>query len=429
MHATRQWITRSVIVIAIAMTVLPSPAFAQDVQTDAKCWPQAQCTTAGGTFDATSGSCGAPGWGYCFVQKPIKIAIDIPGVQGKQVADLREYLIRIYQYGIVVAAILAVVVIMIGGVIWLTSGGADRLKTAQQWIGNAIIGLLLVLGSYVLLQTINPDLVRLQLPRTLMLRPISLGAKFCSLVDPNTQVLQRTTVIPTSDYAQLPCGETYKTTGAAQKTCFGDFCPTGSVCIPTGTTTFRCESGTIGGEVVGDGVAFLDNNIELHVVCADGSTHQLAAMDGTQVEEKQRHKYVFPKGSVTIPEIERACHGATSNGTRETSVVRGFFLKLDVNDGDLFGAAYARSGDSDDDWFAIGPDGCGGSSQPLQTPRNQAVNGPVEYETDPSSIAWSFLPKDKLFPQMKIYNAIRDVNPIAFTCNIGLSRGAFPARR
>ncbi|MBI4142442.1 D-alanyl-D-alanine carboxypeptidase family protein [Candidatus Uhrbacteria bacterium] len=73
---------------------------------------------------------------------------------------LGEYLAAIYRWAIPVGAILAVVVIMIGGIIWLTSGGADRLSTAREWIGNAVIGLLLLVGSYVILEIINPDLVR-----------------------------------------------------------------------------------------------------------------------------------------------------------------------------------------------------------------------------------------------------------------------------
>ena len=71
-----------------------------------------------------------------------------------------EYLAAVYRWAVPVGAILAVVVIMVAGIIWLTSGGAERLSTAKEWIGNAIIGLLLLVGSYVVLNLINPDLIR-----------------------------------------------------------------------------------------------------------------------------------------------------------------------------------------------------------------------------------------------------------------------------
>lgn len=71
-----------------------------------------------------------------------------------------EYLAAIYRFAVPVGAILATIIIMIGGVIWLTSGGANRLSTAKEWIGNAVIGLVLLVGSYVILNLVNPDLVR-----------------------------------------------------------------------------------------------------------------------------------------------------------------------------------------------------------------------------------------------------------------------------
>ncbi|MBI4434755.1 hypothetical protein HY635_02975 [Candidatus Uhrbacteria bacterium] len=73
-----------------------------------------------------------------------------------------EYIAAIYRWAVPVGAILATVVIMAAGVIWLTSGGAGTLSTAKEWITNAVIGLLLLVGSYVVLNVVNPDLVRLQ---------------------------------------------------------------------------------------------------------------------------------------------------------------------------------------------------------------------------------------------------------------------------
>lgn len=69
------------------------------------------------------------------------------------------YINGIYQFGVKLAAILAVMVIVYGGLVWLTAAGdKGRVGEAEKIITNALIGLVLSLGSYLLLDTINPDL-------------------------------------------------------------------------------------------------------------------------------------------------------------------------------------------------------------------------------------------------------------------------------
>lgn len=71
-----------------------------------------------------------------------------------------QYVSALYQYGVGLAAVLAVVMIMIGGFLWLTSGGSpNRAGKAKEFITSALLGLLLALFSYTILYTINPRLV------------------------------------------------------------------------------------------------------------------------------------------------------------------------------------------------------------------------------------------------------------------------------
>jgi len=57
---------------------------------------------------------------------------------------------------------------MYGGVIWLTSGGStERISQAKQYISGAISGMVLLLASYLILNTVSPDLVALQFPAIL----------------------------------------------------------------------------------------------------------------------------------------------------------------------------------------------------------------------------------------------------------------------
>ncbi|MBI4250631.1 hypothetical protein HY622_03505, partial [Candidatus Uhrbacteria bacterium] len=67
----------------------------------------------------------------------------------------------IYQWMVGVVAILAVVALMVGGVIWMLAGGSKgRVDSAKKTITNALVGLLLALGSYLFLWTISPQLVQ-----------------------------------------------------------------------------------------------------------------------------------------------------------------------------------------------------------------------------------------------------------------------------
>lgn len=74
-----------------------------------------------------------------------------------------QYVSAIYRYGIGLAAILAVVMVMAGGFLWLVSAGSsDKVGKAKEFIFSAITGLTLALFSFIILNAINPNLVNLK---------------------------------------------------------------------------------------------------------------------------------------------------------------------------------------------------------------------------------------------------------------------------
>jgi hypothetical protein len=78
--------------------------------------------------------------------------IDIPWIG--------DYVNGIYKYATAVAVILAIVMLMIGGFQYLTSGGnKTRVDAGKKRITDATIGLLLVFCAFILLSVINPSLV------------------------------------------------------------------------------------------------------------------------------------------------------------------------------------------------------------------------------------------------------------------------------
>lgn len=75
-------------------------------------------------------------------------------------AWIAQYITAIYKYALGIVGILATVVLMVGGIIWLTAGGsASRITEAKAWIGASLTGLIIALASYTILYQVNPNLV------------------------------------------------------------------------------------------------------------------------------------------------------------------------------------------------------------------------------------------------------------------------------
>jgi hypothetical protein len=73
---------------------------------------------------------------------------------------IAEYVSAVYKFGIAIATLIAGVMLMLGGFMYLTAGGdAGRVSKAKQRITDALIGLGLVMGAYLILFTISEDFV------------------------------------------------------------------------------------------------------------------------------------------------------------------------------------------------------------------------------------------------------------------------------
>lgn len=76
-----------------------------------------------------------------------------------EIAWVGEYIKGIYEYSVSIVAILATVVLMASGLMWLTSGGSqEKIGQAKNMIIGSIVGIILLLGSYTILNLINPEL-------------------------------------------------------------------------------------------------------------------------------------------------------------------------------------------------------------------------------------------------------------------------------
>lgn len=93
---------------------------------------------------------------------------------------LARYIIAIFNYALAAAAILATVVLMGAGVIWLTSGGdSSKITRAKELIGGSITGMVILACSWIILNTINPELTKLQSIDTKVVEPVSFRKVIC----------------------------------------------------------------------------------------------------------------------------------------------------------------------------------------------------------------------------------------------------------
>lgn len=98
---------------------------------------------------------------------------EFDAASGEMQSDLLgRYMLAIINYALAAVAILATVVLMGGGLLWLTSrGDSGQVSKAKGLIGGSITGLILLLCSWIILNTINPKLTEFQSIDTKVVEP------------------------------------------------------------------------------------------------------------------------------------------------------------------------------------------------------------------------------------------------------------------
>lgn len=98
------------------------------------------------------------------VSLPVEKITKITGAELAKGSGLGTYIASMYAWLVAAISMLAVLFMMIGGIIWLTAAGSSqKVGKAKKLIMDSLWGLLIALGSYLLLSTLNRDLVELRL--------------------------------------------------------------------------------------------------------------------------------------------------------------------------------------------------------------------------------------------------------------------------
>ncbi len=87
---------------------------------------------------------------------------DLPLIGNDWTIEIPDLMNALLGISVGIAAILAVVMLAIGGFKYMTSESVFNMGEAKEQIANALIGLLIVLAAILILTTINPNIVSLE---------------------------------------------------------------------------------------------------------------------------------------------------------------------------------------------------------------------------------------------------------------------------
>ena len=98
-----------------------------------------------------------------------KFETGIPGIVGPgqslQALSLNDFIVKLIKILFPLAGILAFAMIVFAGFKYATSGGnTNQQKDAQDRITNALIGLVLLFAFWIIIYTINPDILKTKIP-------------------------------------------------------------------------------------------------------------------------------------------------------------------------------------------------------------------------------------------------------------------------
>lgn len=466
---------------------MPVVASATNVPLDAAfnplCWQKKECDETRAKFggnDKTEGwvtgdPCNKEGWGRCL---PVgKSATEISFGGKKEFANIGEFIKINYNLGLTIAGILAIIMIVVAGVQWTTSGGnSEMISGAKKRISGALTGLLIAYLSYAILNTVNPAMVNLRLPQIWMIRQQVLATGFCDAMptstkfaiaaEPGKEVNKEDIAKVTSwDIFYNPqdtkfsnnfkCGSKLFFDGGAGQTCTGQICKQAEVCIGA-DKTYSCQRGILAGKIDGElgmagaPVVDKDNNAKLMMMCNNGA---IAELQDVNVSGKN---FIFgaTNHKDIISNIDDAVRDKCGLGVKPKNPeeikqeIAGFYIGLEVNDEAGALGKYMGEGSNFswgvDDWHAIGKSAPGIcdvnlsryvlSVLPSKLDSKCAVVGNSHVKCSCSTLNWKDLMEKfvkpastlraKFVSQLISYDEL--FNKSGYLCNIKIERPNFP---
>lgn len=111
---------------------------------------------------------------YCYAESDAKVNLGVSIGKLTSASSIGEYIVAAYDWLIPAAALIAVTMVMIGGLQYAMARGKSAvIDKGKKRIGNAIAGLVLLLSAYVIAKLIDPRLVSFEPLKTPLIKEVT----------------------------------------------------------------------------------------------------------------------------------------------------------------------------------------------------------------------------------------------------------------
>ncbi|NQT49394.1 hypothetical protein HQ571_01730 [Candidatus Kuenenbacteria bacterium] len=163
-----------------------------------------------------------------------------------QIPWFANYISALYRYGVLLGSIIAVITLMMGGVMYMLGGmNQTMINKAKGFMLGSVSGIILLLGSYLLLNSINPNLIYLQPIEVEVAKEAALtDVTFCTELDKTKFT-----------FTDKPCGEEvdYKSSDPSindSGQCKGSICTGTKKCLQDyASKKYECKDVLVWGEI------------------------------------------------------------------------------------------------------------------------------------------------------------------------------------
>lgn len=151
----------------------------QRCENSMQCFSGSRCEGSGSSMVCNAAPSGASGSSDAEVEPPFQsitpvLGVPVPGVtlspatrnnDEVNVPFLAQYINGFYRYGVTIVLIIAIVMVVYGGFRYLVGASLGDIQAGKKIIQDALIGMLVVLGAYMILNTVNPETLNLTVLR------------------------------------------------------------------------------------------------------------------------------------------------------------------------------------------------------------------------------------------------------------------------
>lgn len=146
------------------------------------CYDEKDCKKQKGILDTKQAYDCIPGQKYCYPDPKytskvtLNVAIPNPADPAKPLTltgDIGEYINKMFSFMIDAGMVIAIVMVMIGGLQYTIGAASQDKGKGKDRIKNGVTGFILLLCVTLIAQTVNPYLIKLQVPKFPMIKPMA----------------------------------------------------------------------------------------------------------------------------------------------------------------------------------------------------------------------------------------------------------------